>query len=401
MSAWSLLAPGLLLLAWALAVALCTGVVLGRAWRFWRRIASHPGAAVVRDQPALLVRPCAGAEARLLDNLTSAAQARHSFPLTVALTVADAADTALPVAEQARAALEAAGLPCSVGVHPPLGPNRKASQLAGALRHDHGRHPIVISADSDVDLSGVDLDRLIAALQDDPALGAVWAPFVERPAGGQLGDRAGTALLDGSLQAFALLCAVDGRTLVGKLCAFRPAHVGAVGGWEGLVHHLGEDVELARRLAARGLGVRAVPLLAEARGEARSFGAALQRLTRWLSVVRWQRPRLLWSYPALLLAPWLLALGALALWWSRRTPPLALATLLLAALSRLATATVARALVRRAGGGVGRWPGALLDALLADALMALAFLRAIAGRRVSWRGHTLALERGGRLRRAV
>ncbi|MBK6849334.1 MAG: glycosyltransferase [Proteobacteria bacterium] len=400
MSAWSLLVPGLLLLAWALAVALGTGVVLGRAWRFWRPIASHPGAAVVRDQPALLVRPCAGAEARLLDNLASAAQARHSFPLTVALTVADAADTALPVAEQARATLEAAGLPCSVAIHPPLGPNRKASQLAGALRHDHGRHPIVISADSDVDLSRIDLDRLIAPLQDDPALGAVWAPFIERPAGRRLGDRAGAALLDGSLHAFALLCAVDGKTLVGKLCAFRPAHVGAVGGWEGLVHHLGEDVELAQRLAERGLGVCAVPLLAEARGEARSFGAALQRLTRWLSVVRWQRPRLLWSYPALLLAPWLLALGVLALWGSR-TPPLALAILLLVALSRLATATVARALVRRAGGGVGRWPGALLDAVLADALLALAFLRAIGGRRVSWRGHTLELERGGRLRRAV
>lgn len=394
-----LLMADLLLLGWALAVALCTGVVLSRAWRFWQQGAGTPPAPALPDEPALLLRPCAGAEAQLLRNLTATAQAQHSFPLSVAITVAEATDTALPIAEQARTILSAAGLPCRVAIHPPLGPNRKASQLAGALQHDRGRHAIVICADSDLDLGGVDLDRLVAPLHQDPTLGAVWAPFIEARPSDRLGDRAGAALLEGSLHAFTLLAAVDGQALVGKLCALRAGHLAAVGGWEGLVQHLGEDVELARRLAEHGAGVRAVPLLARARGETRSYGAALQRLARWLTVVRWQRPALLWSYPALLLAPWLLTLTAapLSCW---RASPLLLPVVLLATLSRLATAFVARTIVRRAGGTVGPWPAAWVDALLADALLALALLRALASRRVCWRGHTLEVARGGRLHAA-
>lgn len=394
-----LLLPDLLLLAWALALALCTGVVLARAWRFWQPAAGNPPAPALHDAPALLLRPCAGAETQLLRNLRATAEARHSFPLSVAITVAEATDTALPIAVQARTAVAAAGLPCSVAVHPPLGPNRKASQLAGALQHDRGRHAVIICADSDLDLSGVDLDRLVAPLHQDPALGAVWAPFIEAPASGRLGDRAGAALLEGSLHAFTLLAAVDGQALVGKLCALRAGHLAAVGGWEGLVQHLGEDVELARRLARHGAKVRAVPLLARARGETRSYGAALQRLARWLTVVRWQRPALLWSYPALLLAPWLLTLsaGPLLCW---RGGPLLLPAVLLATLSRLSTALVARAIVRRAGGTVAPWPAAWVGALLADALLALALLRAIASRSVAWRGHTLEVARGGQLRAA-
>jgi ceramide glucosyltransferase len=113
----------------------------------------------------------------------------------------------------------------------------------------------------------------------------------------------------------------------------------------------------------------------------RSWEQAEERLGRWLTVIRAQRPALLPSYPLLFLATApLVALGALG------ASPAAVAAALL---PRLAVALVASAAAGRRL--------SLLDAALGDLLLAGAFLRALRSREVVWRDVPLTIGRGGLL----
>ncbi|MCA9664822.1 MAG: FAD-dependent oxidoreductase, partial [Myxococcales bacterium] len=244
------------------------------------------------------------------------------------------------------------------------------------------------NVDSDVDLQSVDLDRLVAPLVAGDAA-ATWAPFVER-AGDTLGDRASRALLCSSLQSFVVLCGLDQRSLVGKCFAVRVDALRSAGGFEALSRHLGEDVELARRLREQGHSVRAVAVRPISRASGRDFAAVVRRYARWLAVVRAQRPWLMVSYPLLLFATLPLCACALLLaargdvrWWQ--------------AAAAAGVALGARALV---GLGARRVAGAqrgslAYDVLLSDVLLALAWARALISRRINWRGRWQRVEPGG------
>jgi ceramide glucosyltransferase len=199
---------------------------------------------------ALLVRPCAGAEASLGRALGSTSAAVRSFPIRVRFALASREDAALAEAARAADRLNAEGTDASVVVSGAIAPNRKADQLARTLANELDPPSIVIVADSDVDLSGVSLDALVRPL-DDPRVAAAWAAPVE-VAPTTIGDRASAAVLDASLHSFGLLAALDRNGMVGKLFAVRRDALEHVGGFGAMVEHLGEDMELARRLRAAG-----------------------------------------------------------------------------------------------------------------------------------------------------
>ena len=223
--------------------------------------------------------------------------------------VARADDPAHDVAQAVCDALRADGRDVAVRVTGASGANQKAAQLARVIAAE--RCDVVVNLDSDVDCATVDLHALVAALGGDGALGAVWAPVVE-DGGVTLGDRASDALLAGSLHAFPLLAALDPRGLVGKVVALRREALDRVGGFDALTDYLGEDMELARRLRAAGYRTQAASFVAVSRAEGRTWGAAVVRYARWITVIRAQRPALLASYPALFFATPLLVGGGIA-----------------------------------------------------------------------------------------
>lgn len=340
----------------------------------------------------LLVRPCAGHDPWLAEALTSLTAARRSFPIACRLAVADADDAAYPVALAAADALAAAGIDVKVSLTAPRAPNRKAAQLAAVVADEARSFDVVMVADGDVDLAGVDLDALVAPLLARPELGAVWAPPVEVGRERTLGDRASAALLGASLHAFPLLAQLDGGGLVGKLFAVRADALAAAGGFGALTAHLGEDMELARRLRAGGRRVEAAPVVARSLSSGRTWAQAAERFGRWITVIRAQRPALLPSYPLLFVAT---------------VPILALAAAAAPAFPAHAAAVAAAAVALRlsvaltAGAAAGRRAPLLrlaVDALLADALLAAAFARALRSRRVVWRDVPLTIGRGGLLR---
>lgn len=360
------------LLAWAGVVA---AVSLRAAWGRGRTARS----AALGEVDVLVVRPCAGAEPRLAETLAST---RHlPRAARVIFAVAHTDDPARAVAQTACDALRADGHDVAVRVTGASGANQKAAQLARVIAAEPC--DVVVNLDSDVDCATVDLDALVATLGGDDALGAVWAPVVE-DGGTTLGDRASDALLAGSLHAFPLLAALDPHGLVGKVVALRRETLDRVGGFEALTDYLGEDMELARRLRAAGYRTRAAAFVAVSRARGRTWGAAVARYARWITVIRAQRPALLASYPALFFATPLLVGGGLA----AGSP----AVVAVALAARLVVAAAGR---RASGGAVTR---ALADVALADALLACAFVKAMATREVRWRGRVLAVDAGGTLR---
>lgn len=357
------------LAAWALAYAGTAGTALARA-------RSRPARAAVALGSCVLVRPLAGAEHDLEARLARAGGASH-----VVLAVGSEDDAATPIARRAVSALRACGIDASLIVTNAVGPNHKADQLARALVGTQAR--VIVVADSDVALDDGDLARLVAPLGRAGVV-ASWAPPVEQGVPSTLGDHASRSVLDASLHAFPLLGTLDERGLVGKLFAIQRDALSAIGGFESLVEVIGEDMELAARLRARGLhAVMVRSMVARSLASGRSLSDVVARYTRWLLVIRTQRPRLLLSYP-LLLAPAPLLLAALA-FSEGPARGLVLAALAL----RLVVACAARA-----HAGLGFAPfRALAQALLGDLTLLYALGAALCAREVRWRGRTLRVSR--------
>ena len=359
----------LLTSAWTLLYAGTVSTAVARAFRRPERARTSSSSA-----SCLLLRPLAGDEPGLEARLLATGGAS-----LVVFAVGDAQDAAYPVASRAAAALRRRGIDASVVQTHATGLNHKAAQLARAVATSHAR--TVVVADSDVALRDGDLARLREALADGTVM-AAWAPPVERGEVVTLGDQASRAVLDASLHAFPLLGAIDESGLVGKLFAIRRDALDAIGGFAPLVGVIGEDMELARRLRAHGYrSVMVRGLVARSMASARPLRDVLARYTRWLVVIRMQRPGLLLSYPTLL-APAPLLFLALALAGDRTV-------LVLALLFRLLVSCVARRLA-----GLPFAPlRAAAQGLLADLTLLAACGAALSSREVRWRGRTLRVSR--------
>jgi ceramide glucosyltransferase len=373
-------------LAWAAVLAwLAIGTVIRRA-ALQRRTRAQAGVST-SGKRVLLVRPCAGAEPGLLDNLVSARTIQSAARLTIVMSVDDPQDGARPVLEAALAQLGSCD--ARVEVHLPVGPNRKASMLGQVMR-EHDDWDFVVNVDSNIDLSGYPLDELLAPLLRDPRAGASWGPWSEVRAYPGLGPRASEAVLGASLTAFPLLCGIYADGLVGKIWAARREAL-AECDFESLTHYLGEDLEMANRLRAHGWGIVAASTLGRARGGEAGFRQVVERFGRWMLAVRGQRPRLLPTYPLFFFAtPLVLLLAGLGAYGK---PMIAVVAAGLAVMGRLIVTLAAQ-----------YWSGrrvsllrALLEAVLGDLALGLAWVRALTRRDLEWRGHRLRVEPNGRL----
>lgn len=365
-----------------LSTALALASVGASGWAFVRSRRRRPRL-VHPPSPLVIFRPCAGLEPSLARTLASAPSSRG--PVRVVFAVESERDPAFEVATGAARDLTGRGVEAKVVVTRAVGPNKKADQLARAIAADAPAEDVIVVADSDVDLSRASLDALVEPVLSGAA--AAYAPPVEiEPC--TAADRASAAVLDASLHAFGLLGAIDPAGLVGKLVAVDRRKLEEVGGFAALTTHLGEDMELSRRLRARGGSVALAATFAASRARGRDARAVADRYARWITVIRAQRPHLLPSYP-LLFAQLPLVL-ALSIAGAFGEGALALGPLALAVVARTAVAALARA---RSGGPPRA--GLLRAALLAELVLTAAFARALTQRGVSWRGTALYARRGG------
>ncbi len=411
---WVLVATALV---WALATM---GMAVAAIVRRRQQRRETPIEEAPEGTRVLLVRPCCGAEPELERCLCSAALARRSFAMDVVLSVnreGEGAwasegslgdDAALPTLHRASKNLRAAGLGVSIQAHPVTGENRKVTQLSGVLREQGDGYPVILFADSNVDLTNFDLDRLVVPLLERnwvalssgkrERAGARWAAFSEVSVSSDLGSRASVALLGGGMTAFALLCGLVPRALVGKLWAARADAIKEVGGMQALAGYLGEDFEMARRLIQGGWGIDVVGETAVARVSSQSLIAVVERMSRWICVIWAQRPWLMLSYPAFFFSTSLLcglAGIAVCLCPSPSAAQVAIAgiAVCLAVAVRVGVAIAAQIFSGR-GLSLLRLP---LDVLLADFVVLIAWCRVLVSREFDWRGQRLRIDCRGRL----
>lgn len=349
----------------------------------------------------LIVRPCAGADPSLLENLQgvpvlSEGTESARWSLRIRLAVSEISDGAYPIAVQAAKALVAQGHDAAVMVTHAEGPNHKCAQLSAVVEQCPGAS-VVLVADSDVALDAVDLRSVLAALGEGEA--ARWVAVREGGREGGVGggghterswgDDVSLGILSGSLHSFALLARIDNGCFVGKLFAIRADALSQMGGFAALIRHLGEDFELARRLQQIQLTAYAqVDVAASSTASGRTVMQVRDRFARWLLVLRKQRTRLLISYPLLFLAPWIqgiLALVVLVVSAQDQSRLMAWVAIAFACVGRQLAFVAARRASDFAVFSARAWFGAMAG----DAVLAWAWVHSFTLRTVRWREREL------------
>lgn len=346
--------------AWAL---LAAGFSLVALWRLRRAAPPQPATAW---PPVLLLRPMDAPSGAELEGL--AAPVDYPGPL-----------------EQVVLSPFRPPLPAGVRWLPsdPVTGNRKVGHLLYGHWALGGAGRAVVSVDGDVRVDGNLVRALVAPLVGGADL--TWA--APQPQGAQsVWGHAVRGLLGRGHHAFDALQAMPAGApaVCGKALGLGPAALELL---PEVADCIGEDLELAARLAARGGRVQVASAFARMTAERGSRAATVDRFTRWMQVLRAHRPALYPSIPALFAPtlPLLLAAGFVA------TPAAAGAVLLLV----LARSALSVQLARRAGAGLA---GAAWEWLLGEGLLLESFLRSLFRRKVAWRGRTFRLERGGRMR---
>lgn len=330
--------------------------------------------------PVSILKPLRGPDPELDAALRS--HCVQDYPeYEVLLGVSDAADPAVPVAEQL--AREFPGRVRLLVCPQALGANRKVSNLIQMLAQ--ARHGHVLINDSDIRVSPDYLRRVFTHFED-PAVGMVTSLYRGR-AGATLGSRLealgiSTDFIPGVLAARQL----EGvRFGLGCTLAVSRQALDAIGGLHLIVDYLADDYELGYRIWKSGLGVALSKVVVETQVPSYSLGRFFQHQLRWARAVRHARPASYfgmalsfgqtWSLAALVLsrfAPWA---------WS-----LLGATVLLRWLMALVVGVGVlddRQILR-----------AFLLIPLRDFLSVLVWLGSYAGRRIHWRGDDFILEKG-------
>ncbi|WP_342378681.1 carotenoid biosynthesis protein [Myxococcus stipitatus] len=359
---------GLVGVAWAVLAMGFSAVALFRLGRLRR--AHVP----LGTRPAvLLLRPVDAPTARELENLTR--------PI----------DYAGPL-EQVVVSPYRPRLPPGVSWLPsdPPAPNRKVGHLLYALEALPVGSRVVLAVDADVAVTGALVEGLVAPLLQGAALSTAAPTPIDAHDGA---GRAMAGLLRYTHHSFLALqvMSAGAKAICGKALGVSPT---AMEELKHLSDHIGEDLELSKRLHARGLQVALstvpawVPL-----GTVRTWDVPLSRFTRWMRVLASHRPALFPTVPLLFTPTVPLVLLAALL----GSPLLSLAVTVLVGLRVLLALRLDALSAPHEEASRGR-SRAMTDWLLGELLLLAAFGVSL-GRQgtVTWRGHTYALLPGGRM----
>jgi len=279
----------------------------------------------------------------------------------------------------------------------PVAPNRKVGHLLHALETLPWEGRVVLVVDADVAVTGALVEGLAAPV----AAGAALSTAVPTPVGERaLADRAVAGLLRRTHHSFRALhvMSAGAKAVCGKALGLSTR---AVDELRVLADHIGEDLELSKRLHARGLDVALCEVPALVPMAPGTWSGALERFTRWMQVLGSHRPGLYPTVPLLFTPTWpLLVLSVFtgSKWLSAGVAGLLTVRTLLSWRLTVLTSPLPPGEGRGEGAGF-HTPGPVLwDWLLGEALLLAAFMTSLVRPpRVTWRGRTYALHSGGRM----
>lgn len=326
--------------------------------------------------PVTVLKPLAGADPCLADNLRSFFQQDHP-DYEILFGCEDTDDPALAVARALVA--QHPEVRARVVVHRgPRGSNPKVRNLRGII--DLAAHDLVLVSDSNVRAPRGYVREAALAWGGD--VGLVTNLFAGAPVGGaSLAAWVEALLLAGfCAPGSALPTALGHAAVIGKSMLFSRSEIASFGGLERVADVMAEDYVLGRMFQVRGRRVRMAPTLVENTLGAVTWRALFDRHLRW-SMMRLRLHPHLWF-----VEPW--------------TSPLVASLALGLAFGARGVAAGAALMVARdvASWWLLRGPRSLWAPLLLglprELMMVAVWLVTPWKRHVSWRGHSLRLESG-------
>jgi ceramide glucosyltransferase len=255
---------------------------LGAALAVRRFAAGNAPAGAMRPGVTIL-KPLAGAEASLYDNLQSFCKQHYTGPVQLLFGVQDPADAAIAIVARLRAEwpdrdLELIVDPATHGANP------KVSNLVGLQARI--RHDIVILADSDIAVTPDYVSMIVSALLRTN-VGLVTCLYRGGVQGGIPASLASMAIdyrfLPDVLVGLALGLA---HPCFGSTIALRRATLHAIGGFEAFLDHLADDNAMGEAVRATGMRVVVPPYIVVHICSERTAGELLIHELRWARTLR-------------------------------------------------------------------------------------------------------------------
>lgn len=345
-----------------------------------RNLRKHTTHAAPRATPPVtILKPLAGNEAELYENLCSFVEQQYP-QFQVIFGVAEAGDPAIEIAQRIIARFPGADVSLVVGNGRRAG-NPKVANLSAML--PHAKHDLLVISDADmrVDPSYV---RAVAAAFDDPIVGAATSAYCGVPEDG-LASVLGAMWINHQFTPSALVAnLVEPLTYCfGSTMAVRRSVLDEIGGLAALESRIADDYYLGKLVSERGYRVALAPYVVQNIVYERDLRTLLQHELRWARTIRSSRPG---SYATLFI-----------------TQPLLCSTLLLIAArgSTAAWILVASALASRivlaieARRAFPRAKTPLRSVPLRDALTALVWIGGFFSRDVRWRDRSYVIDTEG------
>jgi ceramide glucosyltransferase len=334
--------------------------------------------------PVSILKPLAGTDEGLEANLESFYALEYPR-MEIVFSFASVGDPAFPIARRVADRHPAIPSTFVIDAREP-GSNSKVNRLSAAARR--ARHKLLLFSDGNVSVRPDFLRRAVSLL-DDPRVGLVSHLF--RGSGARsLASRLECLHLNAGLNAaVAAVAWVRGLPcVVGKSILLRRDVLDEIGGFGAISEYLAEDFVLGRAVSATGARVLLSSDVIDTSEVSKPLAAVWARHRRW-ALMRVRLGGAAYLLEAFFCpAVWLAALAASG------APEGALAAggALLALRYGLEAASA-----RRLGAPLRARDLALLP--LRDLFAASVFVAGLLGRRVSWRGRTIALGRGTRILR--
>jgi ceramide glucosyltransferase len=354
----------------------------------WRAYATRPRPVPATQPPVTVLKPLCGAEPGLYELLRSFCL--QDYPqFQIVFGAQDAADPALAVV--ARLAQEFPELPLEVVVNPRRhGHNNKSNNLINMLAA--ARHPVVLIADSDIQVGADYLTTVTAPLQDE-RVGLVTCLSHDSPTP-RLWSRLGAMYNNEWYFPSVMLAWLFGHQgyASGQTLCLRRTTLEAIGGLRAIVDHLADDYRLGELVRAQGLRIVLSPYELGARHDEPDFRSLRRHELRWMRTLRVIHPLCL----TLIFLTFSLPLAALGLSLLAMAGALAVAAWALFGLTVLAR--LGLHLVHRMHGDRPLFADLVLIPLR-DLLIFGIWCQSFFCRRVTWRGHRFNVDATGVMRR--
>jgi ceramide glucosyltransferase len=266
-------------------VAAACGYAAIALWRVWTM--ARPGLRAHSQPPITVLKPVAGAEPNLEQNLRSFCT--QDYPeFQVLFGVRDGRDPAIPIVE--KLAREYPHRNAALIVESTVaGSNYKISNVLNMM--PQARHDLLVVADADCRVGPTYLAEIAASFAD-PAVGAVTCVYKGTPFRSCLADRLGALFINEWFLPSVLVAMLTEplRYCFGATMAVRRDVLHAIGGFQALASYLADDYMLGHLIAAAGHKVVLAPHVVDITVDEGSFRALLRHELRWARTMRTVRP---------------------------------------------------------------------------------------------------------------